>query len=162
MSIIERTYEAFQRDENTFFFESKGWHGTFPLIARFEPKIISLKDRKISTYNFGYACIFMDENNRYAFDDEILIGNGDHYKIFRTVARLIRDFIYTNPSVVVYLEGSTLDRTFTYNLLISRYASQILDEVDIDILTSDFESTIPFKKDSEADVIGFLITKRIR
>jgi len=158
MSIIERTYPTNQIDPNTFYFISEGKEGSFTLVARFEQRDITTAEGEvIITYNFGYANV-EEISGRLVYDDTILIGNGDAFKTFRTLALGIQTFLNRNPSAIIYFTGSTPKRTFVYGLLISKYYDQIASEVSIHIFDSDSRIS-RYNKDTESNVIAFLITK---
>lgn len=115
---MEQQYYKYLRDEEClwFEFESVSKQKTVRKVVIYTP----FQDNP-DIYNLALADAFPDGS----FSDKSVTNNEDMEKVVATVIRTLLRFFEKHPSKMVYVEGSTIERTRLYRIIISRELSEI-------------------------------------
>jgi hypothetical protein len=77
--------------------------------------------------NLAFGDLLPDDS----IDDMVSSNNGDIIKVFATIIDIVRDFTNQDPTVQVYFEGSTPERTKLYGRILRTYYSTFIKEFAI-------------------------------
>ncbi len=102
------TYEK-EPDHWSFYFKSTGNR----ILTK---KVEFQRLRSADFYNLALGDV--DEEGK--MDIYSVSNNGDMYKVLSTVIQIITFFLDTNPDAVVFIQGSTEERTRLYQIAIAR------------------------------------------
>jgi hypothetical protein len=114
-----------------------------------------------ATYNV-YNLAFGDLLPNGEIDDMSNSNNGDIIKIFATIIDVVQFFTTNNPSLRIYFEGSTPERTLLYNRILKTYYQPFSKKFKIAgvIKTDKGQKRVPFDPKNTGIYFAFLI-KRI-
>lgn len=87
------------------------------------PKLVQYKQVGPNVYNLGFG----DEREDGTIDDIAESNNGDIRKVLATVAFTVYAFTATYPDMVVFLRGSTPQRTRVYHQAITKNWKEICE-----------------------------------
>jgi hypothetical protein len=108
----EPTYKVDFDDNNGYFvFESVGQKGSIL-------KVVVFTEIQEGVFNLAFGDYDIETK---LIDDKSVSNNGDMKKVISTVVNITMKFLFENPTVYVYIEGSTTVRTRFYQRIIDRY-----------------------------------------
>lgn len=115
---MKQQYYKYLRDEEClwFEFESVSKQKTVRKVVIYTP----FQDNP-DIFNLALADAFPDGS----FSDKSVTNNEDMEKVMATVIRTLLRFFEKHSSKMVYVEGSTIERTRLYRIIISRELSEI-------------------------------------
>lgn len=105
------SYYTFEKDQHHwgFYFKSVG-HQTLTKKVEFQPMPFN------GFYNLALGDV--DENGE--IDIYSVSNNGDMHKVLATVIQIVAVFLAANPDTVIFVQGSTEERTRLYQIVIGR------------------------------------------
>ncbi|MCF2496397.1 DUF6934 family protein [Dyadobacter chenhuakuii] len=109
-------------DRLEFLFDSVSEKKTIPKIITFTRYADG-----IDLFNLAFGDLKEDAR----LDDLAVSNNADMEKVMATVIQSIFLFFQENPKAVLYIEGSTMQRTRLYRIIISRELSAFQKDFDI-------------------------------
>lgn len=115
---MKQKYYKYLSDEEClwFEFESVSKQKTVKKVIVYSP----FQDN-IDIFNLG----LVDELEDGSYSDKTVTNNDDMPKVMATVIRTLLRFFEKYPTKMVYIEGSTLERTRLYQIIIAREISEI-------------------------------------
>jgi hypothetical protein len=111
--------------------------------------------------NNVYNLAFGDLLPNGGIDDMANSNNGDIIKIFATIINVLQKFTMKNPSFIIYITGSTRQRTLLYNRILKTYYQLFREKFAIAglIKTDNGEIYVPFDPKSTSAYFAFLIQR---
>jgi hypothetical protein len=97
-----------------------------------------------------------------SIDDKNVSNNGDIRKVLTTVIEILRQFTESEPDAMIYIEGSTVERTRLYTRILTTYYPLFSKEFSIVgiIDRENKKEPVLFEIKSDVEYFAFLI-KRI-
>jgi hypothetical protein len=114
--------------------------------------------RKFNAVNLAFGDLRADGS----IDDKNVSNNGDIVKVLATVIEILRRFTESEPDVMIYIEGSTSERTKLYTRILKNYYPLFSKEFNIVgiVNLNNERKTVLFDIKSDVEYLAFLI-KRI-
>lgn len=118
LPLIKHDFYKYLRDEDCqwFEFESVSVHKSVKKVV-----VITPFHDNPDIFNLALADAFPDGS----YSDKSVTNNDDMEKVMATVIRTVLRFFERHPTKLVYIEGSTAERTRLYRIVISREISEI-------------------------------------
>jgi hypothetical protein len=115
----------------------------------------------LTSTNNVYNLAFGDLLPNGGIDDMANSNNGDIIKIFATIIDVVQCFTMQNPSFIIYIIGSTRQRTLLYNRILKTYYQPFIEKFAIAglIKTGNGEIYVPFDPKSTDAYLAFLIQR---
>ncbi|MDX2305954.1 MAG: hypothetical protein NW226_24305 [Microscillaceae bacterium] len=118
-------------------------------------KVVVYEEIEDGMYNLAFG----DYNYLIGeIDDKAISNNGDTIKVLATVIETIKDFFVYKPESVIFIQGSTSNRTKLYAKIIRDNLSEI--ETEYQILALETESTSLDIPDFKKEYSKFVILKK--
>ena len=108
-----RPYQIVKTGEVTYTFNSIGTKGTIKKLVQFSAT------SQNGIFNVGFG----DIQPNGEIDDKSESNNGDIAKVLVTIISIIFDYTHAHRDLKIVFTGSTSQRTFLYQRLLSRYYS---------------------------------------
>ena len=112
---------VYSTKEERYIFESIGTKGKIL-------KVVKFFEIQENVYSLGFGDFDPITNQ---VDDKVVSDNGDLIKVMATIIRLTIKFLDDNPSVLIFFEGGTPQRTQFYQWIINRYYDEIIETIKI-------------------------------
>lgn len=115
---MKQKHYKYIRDEDCLWFEfdSVSEHKTVKKVVSYTP----FQDNP-ELFNLALADAFPDGS----FSDKSVTNNDDMEKVMATVIQTLLRFFEKYPTKMIYVEGSTVERTRLYRIIISRELTEI-------------------------------------
>lgn len=115
---MKQEHYTYLRDEECFWFEfsSVSEQKTVKKVIVYSPF-----QENSDIFNLGLVDALPDRS----YSDKSVTNNEDMGKVIATVIRTLLRFFEKHPAKIVYIEGSTVERTRLYRIIISRELSEI-------------------------------------
>jgi hypothetical protein len=149
--MYQKIYEYNEVHAYRYHFVSTGKQ-TIIKVIEFTPTSTS------NVYNLAFGDLLPNGQ----IDDMANSNNGDIIKIFATIIDVVQTFTMKNPSFIIYITGSTPQRTLLYNRILKTYYQPFIEKFAIagQLKIGKGEIYVLFDPQSTHAYLAFLI-KRI-
>ncbi|MGG7665839.1 DUF6934 family protein [Dyadobacter sp. BHUBP1] len=115
------TYPLLKNEDlKSYYFWSTGPNGTIKKVIVFQ-----LVDPEQALYNLAFGDLF---EGAEILNDLVITNNGDTRVVLATVGKAVVEFLEDFPNATIVAVGSTPVRTRLYQINISRFINEILQE----------------------------------
>ena len=148
---MKQQFYKYLRDEEClwFEFESVSEHKTVKKVIVFS----AINDRN-DIFNLG----LVDALDDGSYSDKSVTNNQDLEKVMATVIRALLLFFEKHPTKMVYIQGSTKERTRLYQIIVARELSEVEKIFTIFGLKESYSE--PFQKNQNYDAFVLALKNR--